>query len=219
MPHPRPLSIATERGAPLRTMDPRSEKEALRTSIKERLKRLSPEDRARESRSLCKRLLAALPETPGTICVFYPMVGSEADIRELFPALRERGWAVFFPRFEGSAFAFRRADSDDALVPGRYGLKEPSKDEEALAIEDVAIAILPGLAFDPAGGRIGRGNGGYDRWLRDLRKRNPSAKVWGVALECQMVPVVPKEPHDETVDLVVTPRGVIDPSAPGTFPR
>ncbi len=199
--------------------DIRSEKAALRESIKQRLARLSPEDRARESRSLCKRLVAALPPTPGTMCVFYPMTGSEADIRELFPALLERGWTLFFPRFEGSGFAFRKAPTIDALVPGKYGLMEPTADEEKLTIADVDIALLPGLAFDAAGGRIGRGNGGYDTWLRELRAKNPGAKAWGIALDCQMVAVVPREAHDLAMDLVVTPRGIIDPSAPGTGPR
>lgn len=200
-------------------MDLRSEKEALRASLKERLKRLSPEDRARESRSLCKRLLQALPTEQGVLCVFYPMKGSEADIAETFPVLLERGWKLFFPRFEGADFAFRRVEALGALVPGRYGLMEPTKDDEPLGIEAVTIAIIPGLGFDATGGRIGRGNGGYDRWLRELRAKNPVARVWGVALDCQMVTRVPREHHDQTVDLVVTPRGIIDPAAPVTGPR
>ncbi len=200
-------------------MDLRSEKESLRASIKERLKRMSPEDRARESRSLSKRLLAALPETPGTICVFYPMTGSEADIRDIFPELLQRGWKLFFPRFEGSSFAFRRAETLENLVPGRYGLMEPTKDNDALALADVDLVLLPGLAFDNNGGRIGRGNGGYDRWLRELRAKNPHAHVWGIALDCQMVGQVPSEPHDQPVDAVCTPRGFIQKGAPVNDPR
>jgi 5-formyltetrahydrofolate cyclo-ligase len=200
-------------------MDLRAEKESLRASLKERLKRLSPEDRERESRSLCKRLLQELPPEPGVLCVFYPMKGSEADIAGMFPELLARGWKLFFPRFEGAGFAFRRAPTLDALVPGMYGLMEPSRDDEKLSIEDVTVALVPGLGFDPAGGRIGRGNGGYDTWLRELRAKNPAAKVWGIALDCQMVTTVPREAHDRTVDLVVTPRGVIDPASPGTGPR
>lgn len=197
-----------------------ADKEQLRASIKARLARMSPEDRARESRSLCKRLLQALPPEPGTLCVFYPMTGSEADIRDVFPELLARGWKLFFPRFEPDGFSFRRAEALDALVPGRYGLKEPSHDEPRLSNADVTIALLPGLAFDEMGGRIGRGNGGYDRWLKDLRKKNPGAMVWGTALDCQIVPQVPREEHDQTMDGVITPRGFIDPRAPtGTGPR
>jgi len=199
-------------------MDLRSEKETLRASIKERLKRMSPADRERESRSLCKRVMQELPPEPGVLCVFYPM-GSEADIRELFPVLLERGWKLFFPRFEGAGFAFRRAPSVASLVPGRYGLMEPMQDEEKLGIADVTVALLPGMGFAPDGSRIGRGNGGYDRWLKDLRARNPGAMVWGIALDCQMVTQIPTEAHDERVDLVITPRGVIDPRAPEMGPR
>lgn len=200
-------------------MDLRSEKEALRASLKERLKRLSDGDRERESRSLNKRLLQTLPAEPGVLCVFYPMTGSEADIRDLFPTLLERGWKLFFPRFEGAGFSFRRATSMDGLVPGKYGLMEPTGDDEKLGITDVTVALIPGLGFDPAGGRIGRGNGGYDVWLRELRGKNPAAAVWGVALDCQMVTAIPREAHDQTMDLVITPRGVIDPLQPGTGPR
>lgn len=200
-------------------MDFRSEKESLRASIKARLARMSTEDRVRESRSLCKRLIAALPAEPGAICVFYPMMGSEADIKELFPILLERGWKIFFPRFETGGFSFRQAEALTALVPGRYGLMEPTQDDPTLSITDVTLALLPGMAFDHAGGRIGRGNGGYDKWLKELRAKNPAAKVWGIALECQIVAQVPREAHDQTVDLVVTPRGIIDPAMPGTGPR
>ncbi len=200
-------------------MDLRSEKTSLRASLVERLKRLSPEDRARESRSLCKRVLQELPAEPGVLCVFYPMKGSEADIAELFPVLLERGWKLFFPRFEGAGFAFREAPTLGALVPGKYGLMEPTQDEAKLTIEDVDVALLPGLGFDPSGGRIGRGNGGYDKWLQELRKKTPGARVWGIALDCQMVTMIPRETHDELVDLIITPRGVIDPASPGTGPR
>lgn len=189
-------------------MNIREDKERLRASIKERLKHVSTEDRVREGRSLCKRLIEALPQTPGTICVFYPME-SEVDISPLFPILLERGWKVFFPRFEGSSFAFRQVDRLELLVPGRYGLMEPSKDEEPLTIEDVTLALLPGIAFDREGRRLGRGNGGFDIWLKKLRGKNPNALVWGIALDSQIVQDVPMEPHDQRVDRVCTARGFV----------
>lgn len=196
-----------------------TEKDRLRSAIKQRLARLSPEDRLRESRSLCKRLMAGLPEKPGVACVFYPMTGSEADIREIFPMLLERGWQIFFPRFEGSGFAFRRVHAVDALVVGRYGLLEPSHDDDPLDVRTVDLVLIPGLAFDASGNRLGRGNGGYDRWLKELRSKNPHAIVWGIALECQMVTTIPKEIHDETVDAVWTHRGFTGPGVRANDPR
>lgn len=147
------------------------------------------------------------------------MIGSEADIREVFPVLLERGWKLYFPRFEDNGFSFRQVARLDALVPGRYGLIEPTKDETKLSNAEVTLALIPGLAFDAAGGRIGRGNGGYDTWLSELRTKNPAAKVWGIALDCQMVTTVPREPHDQAMDGIVTPRGFIDPATPGTGPH
>ena len=105
------------------------------------------------------------------------------------------------------------------LPDGTTELMEPSQDEEKLGIKDVTVALLPGLGFDPTGGRIGRGNGGYDIWLKELRAKNPAARVWGIALDCQMVDRVPRETHDQTVDVVVTPRGIIDPATGSREPR
>lgn len=194
-------------------MDIRSTKQALRTAIKERLAHLSPEDRIRESRSLCRRILQAIPSTPGVLCLFYPMP-SEVDIRDVCSQLQERGWSTYFPRFEGAGFVFRHVTTLSTMTAGRYGLMEPSDDDTLLDPKTVTIALLPGLGFDAHGGRIGRGNGGYDRWLKELRTKNPSALVWGIAFDCQIIHEIPKEPHDQTVDLVITPRGVIDPRPP-----
>lgn len=199
-------------------MNIQSSKQALRTAIHERIARLSPEDRRRESRSLCKRIGHELPTTPGVICLFYPMP-SEADIRPICDQLLNQGWKTYFPRFEGAAFRFRRVQSLSAMIPGRFGLMEPSEDDPVLDIRTTTIALLPGLGFDGHGGRLGRGNGGYDRWLQELRTKNPSALVWGVAFECQIVPLVPLEQHDRTVDLVITPRGIIDPRSHEKGPR
>ena len=136
---------------------------------------------------------------------------SEADISHLFEPLLQKGWKIFLPRFAGNNFEFRNIETPDALRPGKYGILEPYEEAELLTDESITIALLPGLAFDPMGNRLGRGNGGYDKWLDSAKKKNPDMKVWGTALDCQMVNVVPSEPHDRKMDLVITPRGVVTP--------
>ncbi len=188
-------------------MDLRAEKEHLRHSIKERMDRMNARARSEESRSLCRRVLEHLPKEPGTIALFFPMP-SEADIAPLFPALLQSGWHVFLPRFEGSSFAFRELTSDLPLEPGKYGLQEPPYEATLLDITLLTLALIPGIAFDRQGNRLGRGNGGFDRWLAELKTKNPSAETWGVAFECQIVDQVPMEPHDRRVDALCLARGV-----------
>lgn len=187
-------------------MDIREAKLALRSAITERLARLNPKDRSAESRSLCRRILEALSKESTTLCAYYPLA-DEADIRSLLQEIPMRGSALYLPRKEGPHFVFRMMESADALAPDDFGIPAPPADAPLLEPSDLAIALVPGRAFDRAGRRLGRGNGGYDIWIRRQRKENPATRFWGVALECQIVQEVPMEEHDEIVDAIVTARG------------
>ncbi|HVW66901.1 MAG TPA: 5-formyltetrahydrofolate cyclo-ligase [Candidatus Peribacteraceae bacterium] len=187
----------------------RDEKELLRQRIKERGSRVSDKDRLAESRSICRRIVENLPAGPLTVCA-YAAMRSEADLHTLLEELLARpGTRIFLPRFTRSFFEFREIHALDDLTPGRFNLPEPLPSSALLNLKDVTLALLPGIAFDRSGNRLGRGNGGYDRWLADLRKFNPDANVWGIALEYQLTDKIPVEPHDLPVDAVVTPRELI----------
>lgn len=101
--------------------------------------------------------------------------------------------------------------ADPATVPGG-SMRAPRAGLPAAQAEDVDLAIVPGLAFDARGGRLGRGAGFYDRVLGRLR---PSAWVVAPAFECQIVGDVPMDPHDRRVHAIVTERRVIEVSRPG----
>ena len=189
-------------------MDPRAAKSQLRAAIDERLQRLSDKDRSAESRSLCRRILEALPKEPSIICAFYPLK-DEADIRPLLQEIIARGYALYLPRKEGKHFVFRRVGSMEALQPDDFRVPAPTADAPLLKPEDCAVALVPGRAFDRKGNRLGRGNGGYDIWIREQRKKNPKTAFWGVALECQTAQEIPMEAHDERVDAVITARGIV----------
>lgn len=188
----------------------RDEKQLLRTRIGERAKRQLSHERDAESRSLSRRVLENLPEGILTICAYWPMP-SEADIAPLIKTLLEKGHHVFIPRFTKTAFEFREITTLEDLFPGKFGLLEPLPSQPALDLASVDVVLLPAVGFDRTGNRLGRGNGGYDRWMEDLRKKNPQAKVWGVALEHQLTDTVPTEPHDQPVDALVTAREFVAP--------
>ena len=188
-------------------MDPREAKSHLRAAIRDRLSHISDKERHAESRSLCKRIAEHLPAKPVTICGYYPLK-DEIDLRPVLIPLIEQGWPVYLPRFEDGKLAFRKAaaSSFDDLTPGPWGIPEPALTAEALDPLKLAIALVPARAYTLTGERLGRGNGGYDIWIRKQRSLNPKTKFWGVCLEAQIVQDIPMEEHDERVDAIVTAR-------------
>lgn len=193
-------------------MHPSESKAQLRASIKERLARYPKVKRAAESRSLSRRILEALPAAPVTICGYVPL-SDEADIRLLLRELLTRGDHLFLPRFQNGILTFGRVIDLADLKPGALDIPEPPEHAEAPDLSRMQIVLVPGRAFDRKGNRIGRGNGGYDKWIADVRALGvPSTpEFWGIALECQIVESIPTEPHDQRMDAIVTARGLASP--------
>lgn len=184
------------------------EKQQLRNAIKERLDRLDEGKRLAEGRTLSRVLLKKLPH-PVTLCGYFPLK-SEVDIRLLLQEAQKRGDRIFLPRFEDNTLRFREALDFDALVPGAFTIPEPPITAPLLRAEEAEIVLVPARAYDRTGKRLGRGNGGYDIWIGDQRRKNPRTLFWGVCLECQLVTRVPMEAHDQTVDAVITASEWID---------
>jgi 5-formyltetrahydrofolate cyclo-ligase len=189
-------------------MDIRSQKEQARASIAERMQKIDAGSCAAESRSICKRIREELPGEKLLICGYFPM-RTEVDLLPLLKELLTEGHTIALPHKEGRAFAFRIIRSFDELVEGPFGVPEPRDDDPVAEPEKIDLLLLPGRAFDPAGNRLGRGNGGFDIFLTHLRKVNPRAEAWGVCYDFQILHSIPMEAHDEQVDAVVTPRGLM----------
>lgn len=182
------------------------QKAALRESIKERILKLPKKLRVPEERSLCKTLRQTLGSIPQTVAMYSPLA-DEVDIRPVIEELlNQEGWNIFLPIFNGGKLAFRRASSLKNLKKGTLGILEP-ENGELLKAEDLDVAIVPGRAFTNDGQRLGRGNGGYDTWIHTQRAQNARTEFIGIALECQVLPELPMEAHDEKVDFVITARG------------
>jgi len=157
----------------------------------------------------CAEALAALglaalaDKAPGTVSGYWP-IRDEIDVRPLLAALRDRGWTVALPGVMGQdvPLEFRVWRDDDRLVRAGFGIMEPGPDA---ALQDPDVALVPLLAFDRRGHRIGYGKGHYDRTLSMLRLRRPVLAV-GIGFSAQEVPRVPVEPHDQSLDAVLTDR-------------
>src|SRR5262249_49293173 len=119
---------------------------------------------------------------------------------------RSQGHAIALPRVAGAKqtpLAFHIYEPDAALVAGRFGLSEPHPDW-TLAVP--SVLIVPLLAFDARGYRLGYGAGHYDATLANLRRGHEVVAV-GFAYAGQEVPDVPHDAHDERLDWIVTEQG------------
>jgi 5-formyltetrahydrofolate cyclo-ligase len=128
--------------------------------------------------------------------------GSEVDTAGIDAAARAAGLIVAYPRVVANArpLAFH-AVAREALAPAPFGLLEPSADATPVALTDIAAFIVPGLAFDRAGGRLGWGKGHYDATFANAAA---SAVRIGVGFACQLVEHVAREPHDALLHVIIT---------------
>lgn len=138
------------------------------------------------------------------IAGYWPM-GEEADVRPLMTALVERGHRVALPRVAGrdAPLRFLRWRPGDVLEPGYGGIAEPRAGGEEIAPRAL---LVPLLAFDRAGRRLGYGGGFYDRTLAHLRRAGPIQAI-GIAYADQEVDSLPHGDHDERLDWIVTETG------------
>jgi 5-formyltetrahydrofolate cyclo-ligase len=153
--------------------------------------------------ALAEHVLRERPPPPGAVVSgFWPM-GQEIDIRPLLHALHERGHPIVLPETpkRGNPLIFRLWRPGDALVAERFGTMRPGGEVRA-----PDFLLVPLLAFDRRGRRIGYGAGYYDRTLAGL----PGRYRLGVAYAAQELDEVPAGPYDARLDAVATERGVID---------
>jgi 5-formyltetrahydrofolate cyclo-ligase len=184
------------------------EKAALRERLIAARATLSADQRTAAARAIRDALLDR-PEVQmaGTVAAYYS-VGAEPDTRGLVFALWKRGTYVLLPilRADGD-LDWASYEGPDSLVAGPRGLREPG--EPPRGVEAVARAdavLVPALAVDRAGNRLGRGGGSYDRALARV---GPLIPLIALVYDDEIVDRVPAEGHDVKVRAAVTPRGGI----------
>ena len=157
--------------------------------------------------ALARHVLAHMPPPAGAVVAgFWPM-GPEIDIRPLLWALHARGHALLLPETpkRGNPLIFRHWRPGMTMLPERFGTSRPTGD-----IATPNWLLVPLLAFDRAGRRLGYGGGFYDRTLATL----PDAHAIGCAFAAQEVDEVPADAHDARLDAVATELGIILPESP-----
>lgn len=196
-------------------------KHAARARARETLARIDPAERSARSRDVCRRLIEWDPFAAATgLMVYLPLPGSpEPDLSEVIRQARDRGAWLAAPRVDWASGTMNAAPLrfDPAGNPitevRRLGVPEPAlAPAPALTTSVPGLILVPGLAFDPRGGRLGRGGGFYDRFLAGMRCSAGHRPVCvGVAFEPQLVSIVPIAAHDFPMDAVVTDQRLIIP--------
>ena len=163
-------------------------------------------ERAERSREIVRRIVE-LPAWRGSsrVLLFAPLP-AEPDLDLLWGGGALIGKRCAYPRVEGAALRLYYVQGLEELEPTRWGLREPPpRAAREAALADCDLVLVPGLAFDAAGGRLGRGGGFYDRLLAT---RDPArTRLVGVGFACQPVgDVLPLAAHDVRLDEIVTER-------------
>jgi 5-formyltetrahydrofolate cyclo-ligase len=165
-----------------------------------------------EQRNAAAAAIAArdfpLPIAPGAVVSGFMPLKSEINPLPLMQKLAERGASLALPAIagRGKALIMRTWQFGGPLDRGQWGIREP---KSGAAEVEPDILLVPLLAFDRAGHRIGYGAGYYDMTITRLRARRPVTAV-GIAFAAQEVGKIPASPRDAQLDLVLTEREVID---------
>jgi 5-formyltetrahydrofolate cyclo-ligase len=181
-------------------------KVALRRDATARRDALPAQERKAAAETIAARKFP-LPITPGTVVSGFMPLKSEINPLPLMQTLAQAGARLALPAIagRGKPLVMRAWAWGEALDRGQWDIREPKPDAAEVEPD---ILIVPLLAFDRAGHRIGYGAGYYDMTIARLRARKPVTAV-GIAFAAQEVPAVPATERDERLDLVLTEREVI----------
>lgn len=179
-------------------------KAALRAQVLQARRAMSPQDRATAAEAIALHLLAERVVARASRVAAYRSMGAEPGTGPLLSRLLELGVEVIVPVVSGDGLDWVRHDPDDDVVRSGLGVEEPTGERLGPdALRDADVVVLPALAVDHAGGRLGRGGGYYDRALVDV-----GATLVALVHAAELLPEVPTEPHDVRVHLAATPSGV-----------
>ena len=181
----------------------------VRAIAKARLGGVTPQDAAAWSKAVCDHIMAWQAfERARTLMLFMPLAG-EVDLRSLREEAIRLGKVVCLPRTDWQSRALNPVSVPSlgpGLVAARHGLLEPPAAAMALPISDLDLIVVPGLAFDSTGQRLGRGAGFYDRFLA-----NPILRAFtcGVGFEVQLLDNLPIDRWDMPLHAIATERRLL----------
>ena len=184
-------------------------KKELRAKVQAHLRQLAPAERE----AAAAQARALLRDQPGwkqarSVLLFAPLP-DELDVWPLLAAALSGGKTVALPRFDPQANGYLACQVQNLVSDvkiGRFGIREPSENCPQIALNRLDFILVPGVAFDVQGRRLGRGKGFFDRLLAAAR-----GTTCGVAFDEKIVREIPVAPHDIRVNRILTPTRWIEP--------
>jgi len=182
-------------------------KKKARRTLRKRLRGLSARDIFRKSYAACLKLLRTEQWRTAEMVMLYQAMPGELDATHAILESLRLGKRVAVPRIDWSDHSIHPVEIETlnhAITVDRHGIREP-RDGAPLAVETLDLVAVPGLGFDRACRRLGRGSAFYDRFLSQAGFR---AATLGIAFEEQLLPEIPVESHDRLVDGLITDRAI-----------
>jgi 5-formyltetrahydrofolate cyclo-ligase len=183
-------------------------KNILRAQIRDRLKTFAAHIPSAASRKLCQQLRTQPVWSDAKSVLFFASLADEPDLWPLLIEALAAGKTVCLPRYVSGSegyVACQVRDIHQDLVRGKFGIREPLPSCTEVPLNRLDLVLVPGVAFDARGARLGRGKGFYDRLLADVR-----GTKCGVAFEEQIVDAVPVGPLDIRLNCILTPTRWIE---------
>lgn len=167
------------------------------------------EDERKVKSALITGLAWSVPElVAASTVMMYASAKSEVDTWNLIFSSLKAGKRIGLPVTDGPKIMAVEFKPDIKLVSGRFGIPEPDPRKSQIVQEDdLDLVIVPGVAFDRQGNRLGYGAGYYDRFLKGLKHR---PLLIALAFDVQIMDEIPAEDHDVPLDLIVTESEIID---------
>ncbi len=188
----------------------REKKQEIREDISRKIGALKPDQIIEKTKAIEERLFEFANFLEARIVLLYTSAVNEVDTAEIIKRSFMYSKIIVLPSYDPETYKMtlmKIDDPDKDLIQGPRGNLEPNPERcKVVPIDCLDIAIIPGLAMDEKGGRIGSGQGYYDRLIPELPI---TTRKVGLILEDQIVPLVPLESHDKHVDIVVTEKRVI----------
>lgn len=181
----------------------KDQKRLVRSQFLRKLRAKPPAERLADSKAICRKLLQAPIWEETRSVLFFAPLSEEPDIWPVFLHLWRQGVTVALPRFDPGSKSYAPhlvRDPRSDLVVGHFGVREPSPVCPGHPINLLDVVLVPGVAFDLRGRRLGRGAGYYDRLLTGVR-----GTTCGIAFDEQISGALPVEPHDMHVNCILTP--------------
>lgn len=183
----------------------KKEKDTIRKYVGARRSQLSDVEIKQKSLQISRKVSGLQSFIHSKSIALYSPILNEVETQSIFDEAIGLEKDVYFPRVSGSSLDFYRIQSLDQLKVGSFGVLEPEDHFCKARVDEIDLFIIPGLAFDISGNRLGYGKGYYDRALIDV----PENRKVGICYSFQVIDSVPNNKHDQKVGVIVTEKGIV----------